>query len=385
MWVGKPVRVITKSFWRFAMNPQQVFCPNNDCASRGLVGAGNLGIKSQKQSRYICKTCRRTFAATKGTPLFDLKKPHLLVVIVVTLLAYGCPPQAIVAAFGLDERTVFAWQQKAGQHCEQVHQALVEHPRDLVQVQADEIRVKFTKKVIVWMAMAMQVPTRLWLGGVLSVSRDQTLIDRLAQKVKACAAFGPLLLATDGLISYVKAWKRAFRTPVFTGKRGRPALLAWPGVVIGQVIKRHRAKRLVEVERRLVQGTEPQREALSLPEQTLHSSYIERLNATFRDRLHGLVRRGRGLYRQQPTLQGGMYLVGTYYNFCCCHDSLRQERPAGRRKWSVRTPAMASGITDHCWSAQELLTYQIAPPPYVAPKRRGRKPKQACPPAMVAA
>ena len=49
-----------------------------------------------------------------------------------------------------------------------------------------------------------------------------------------------------------------------------------------------------------------------------------------------------------------------------------------------RTPAMAAGITDHCWNPQELLTYKIAPPPYVAPKRRGRKPKQLCPPAMEA-
>ena len=69
------------------MNPQQVFCPNNDCASRGIVGAGNIGIKSQKQRRYVCKTCGSTFAATKGTPLFDLKKPHTLFVLVVTLLA----------------------------------------------------------------------------------------------------------------------------------------------------------------------------------------------------------------------------------------------------------------------------------------------------------
>jgi hypothetical protein len=306
------------------------------------------------------------------------------VVLVVTLLAYGCPPQAIVAAFGLDERTVFAWQQKAGQHCEQLHQALVEQPRALIQVQADEIRVKLAKKQVVWMAMAMQVCTRLWLGGVLSLHRDQSLIDRLAQKVKACAAVGPLLLATDGLISYVKTWKRAFRTPVSTGKRGRPRLLAWP-VVIGQVIKRRRAKRLVKVEARLVQGDEVQRQALSLPEQKLHSSYIERLNATFRARLHGLVRRGRGLYRQSPTLQAGMYLVGTFYHFCCCHDSLRQPQPTGRRTWQERTPAMATGITDNCWSGQELLTYKIAPPPYVAPKRRGRKPKQACPSAMVAA
>jgi transposase-like protein len=366
------------------MNPQQVFCPNPDCSSRGLVGMGNIGIKSQKERRYTCKTCGVSFAETKSTPLYRLKKQQDLFFLVVTLLSCGCPPQAIVVAFGLDERTVFAWQQKAGQHCQQVHQALVQQPRDLVQVQADEIRVKFAKRLIVWMAMAMQVPTRLWLGGVLSPRRDQSLIDALAAQVKSCALFGAILLVTDGLISYVKAWKNAFRTPVYTGKRGRPFLLAWPEVVIGQVIKRHRARRLVEVEARLVQGTQEQQEVLSLPEQKLHSSYIERINATFRARLHGLVRRGRGLYRQVPTLQAGMYLVGTFYNFCSFHDSLRQEQPDGRRKWAERTPAMAAGITDHCWSSQELLTYKVAPPPYMPPKKRGRKPKQADMPVRAA-
>ena len=330
------------------MNPQTSFCPNPDCASRGKVGLGNIGIKSRKERRYRCKACGHTFTETTGTPLYGLKKMHDLFFVVVTLLCHGCPPQAIVAALGLDERTVFAWQQKAGEHCQEVHQALVEQPRDLVQVQADEIRVKFAKKVILWMAMAMQVPTRLWLGGELSQHRDQHLIDALAKRVRAGALYGALLLATDGLISYVKAWKKVFVTPMHTGKRGRPCLLAWPQVVIGQVIKRHHARRLVEVEARLIQGSQEQREALSLPKQKLHSAYIERLNATFRARLHGLVRRARALFHQQKTLMAGMYLVGTAYNFCSFHDSLRQEQPEGRRKWRERTPAMAAGITDHC-------------------------------------
>jgi DNA invertase Pin-like site-specific DNA recombinase len=36
---------------------------------------------------------------------------------VVTLLSYGCPVQAIVAAFGLDERTVARWQRESGIQC----------------------------------------------------------------------------------------------------------------------------------------------------------------------------------------------------------------------------------------------------------------------------
>jgi hypothetical protein len=48
--------------------------------------------------------------------LEGLRTQTELVVIVVTLLAYGCPVQAIVHAYGLDERTVAAWQQRAGKH-----------------------------------------------------------------------------------------------------------------------------------------------------------------------------------------------------------------------------------------------------------------------------
>ena len=67
-----------------------------------------------------------------------LRKPVDLIVIVVTLLTYGCPVQAIVHAFGLDERTVAAWRDRAGTHCQQVHQAIVEQGKlDLVHVQAD--------------------------------------------------------------------------------------------------------------------------------------------------------------------------------------------------------------------------------------------------------
>ncbi len=46
-----------------------------------------------------------------------LRKPEELIVIVMTLLAYRCPVQAIVHALKLDERTVARWQERAGAHC----------------------------------------------------------------------------------------------------------------------------------------------------------------------------------------------------------------------------------------------------------------------------
>lgn len=167
----------------------------------------------------------------KGTVFYRLRTAKETVILVVTLLAYGRPVQAIVMAFGLGERTALSRQSRSGQHCQQVQEHLVEQPRDLGQVQADEIRVKM-QGYIVWMAMAIQVPTRLWLG-----------IDLLLHTTQG-----------GGLIN---------------------------------------------------------------------TAYLKRLNATFRWRIAALVRRGRALARQMPSLHHGMYLVGTVYNFCTYHKSLR--------------------------------------------------------------
>ncbi len=97
-----------------------------------------------------------------------LRTPAELVMRVIILLAYGCPTQAIVHAYRVDERTVAQWQKRAGKHCQQVHQALVEQGRvDAQHVQADEIRVKGSK-MIAWMGLAIDVSTRLWMAGVVS-------------------------------------------------------------------------------------------------------------------------------------------------------------------------------------------------------------------------
>src|SRR5215813_11528578 len=211
---------------RSAMDPTTTFCPNAHCPARGQTGMGNIGIHSQKEQRFICHTCHKTFSARKGTVFYRLRTSAETVVLVVTLLAHGCPVQAIVAAFGFDERTIADWWARSGRQGQAVHEYVVEQPRDLGQVQADELRVK-KQGGIVWMALAMMVKTRLWLGGEVSEQRDMTLIRRLTERVRRCASRRPLLVCTDGLVSYIRAIRETFRDPVHTGTGGRPRLRPW--------------------------------------------------------------------------------------------------------------------------------------------------------------
>jgi transposase-like protein len=108
------------------MDPQKQWCHNPDCPARGQVGQGNIHIHSHQEQRYRCWICRRTFTATIGTPFYRLRTAADLVTLVLVLLCHGCPLQAIVAAFGLDERTVGQWQARAGRHGQRAHAAIVQ-------------------------------------------------------------------------------------------------------------------------------------------------------------------------------------------------------------------------------------------------------------------
>jgi IS1 family transposase len=327
-----------------------------------------MRVHSRKDQRFMCTQCHPTFSASKGTAFSRLRTPVETVTLVVTLLAHGCPLQAIVVAFGFDERTVASWAARAGSQAQAVQEHVVEQPRALGQVQADALRVK-TQKGIGWMALAMAVPSRLWLAGEVSGHRDMLLIRRLIARVRRCATPQPLLFCTDGFVAYVRAIRETFREPVRTGAHGRPRLRPWRNGCIAQVVKRYVQRRVVDIERRIVDGTPARIETLRRRSQgdgVINTAYIERLNATFRARLVALTRRGRALTRRLLTLEHGMYLIDTVYNFCTPPESLRSTR-------GTMTPAMVAGLTDHGWAVQELLSYHVPPPCWTPPKQRGRR------------
>ena len=316
-----------------------------------------------------------------------LRNEVTLVVIVVTLLAYGCPVPAIVQAYGLDERTIADWCDRAGRHCERVHEAVVQQGQlELEHVQADEIRVKGSK-LVAWMGMAMMVSTRLWLGGVVQEQRSRPLANKLMQRVRACAKSGcALLVATDGWSAYPKAILRTFRSKVpRQGRIGRCRLQVWATLGIATVIKHttQAGKSVFNLTRQIVRGSAEfvgQQLTSSQGGILINTAFIERLNATFRQRLALLARRTRHAARRVQTLHAAMFLLGTTYNFCTVHFALRLpnfDEPTLPR-WQQRTPAMVAGLTDHVWSIHELLAYQVAPPAFVPKKPRGR-PKKLLP------
>lgn len=363
------------------MNPQQIFCLNLDCPARGQVGADNISVHSHQEQRYSCKVCQRTFAASKGTIFYRLKTEAQVVIMVLTLLAHGCPRQAIVAAYGFDERTIKDWWQRAGTHCQTVHDHTVGQSQlDLHHVQADELKVK-SQGGSFWLALALMVSTRLWLGGAISPHRDKGLIQAVADQIRVIGLCRPLLVAVDGLPSYVSAFQRAFRSKLPRwGQPGRCQWRAWAELAIVQVVK-HRTAGTLTIERRMVQGGANLIQRLIQTSQGqggINTAFIERLNATFRQRLAPLARRSRCLAQQPDTLLAGMYIVGCLYNFCTYHQSLRVPLylSVARRRWLRRTPAIAAGLTDHCWTVQELFLFKVPPAPWTPPKQRGRPSKQ---------
>lgn len=303
-----------------------------------------MGIHSQKRQRYWCKVCKKPFSARAATPCYRRRTDAETITRVGTLVDHGCPIPAVDAAYGFQAQTVREWMQASGRYTEAVHHQLVVLDRDLVQGQADAIWVT-TQKGVVWMAMALMVSTRLWLGGAVSLTRDRDRIRRLVAIVAGCAQVGPLLFVSDGLSTYIDVVRNAFRTRQ-TGTSGRPRLIPWPALAIAQLVKQYAGRAVSGTVHRLVHGRTRLLPTLrwSTPGcQVLNTAYIERLNATFREQLAFLARRTRRSARRLETVSEGMYLTGTLYTFCTTHTSLpvldgRQQTPG---RWRRASPTMS--------------------------------------------
>jgi hypothetical protein len=228
---------------------------------------------------------------------------------------------------------------------------------------------------MVWMALALRVQTRWWWAGEVSEPRDMPLMRRLSERVQRGAARRPLWRCTDGVVSSLRAMRETWRDPVHTGTDGRPRRRPWGHVLIAPVVKRSERRRVVETARRILDGTPARVETLrrrSHGDGVIHTAYLERRNAPCRARLAPLARRSRALARHPLTLQHGRSLIGTVDNFWTPHARLALATLGAGMRCVPQTPAMAAGITDHCWRVRARLSSHVPPPHWTPPKQRGR-------------
>jgi IS1 family transposase len=211
-----------------------------------------------------------------------------------------------------------------------------------------------------WIWTAIDAPTRLlitfWIGG-----RELADARQMLQDLTARSQNKPLFVS-DELPHYATVLAEVFHEsipPTPTGKPGRPKN---PTRVIdadldyATVHKTREAGRVVQVERRVVYGSElsVQQRLADSPSQTINTAYVERSNLDWRLWDAHLARKAPTFARSICWLRAKFAIVVACYNLIRPHGTLSRGHD---RKFQPKTPAMAAKVTDHPWTLMELLMH----------------------------
>lgn len=149
----------------------------------------------------------------------------------------------------------------------------------------------------------------------------------------------------------VPEYKGVGRPP--TRKRPQPD---WQYV---QMVKQRRNGRVIGIKLRVVYG-EPT-ETLALLGQS--TAYIERTHLTMRMFNGRLTRKTLAFSKTLEMYRASAAWEDLVYNLARSLKTLRVEVfDDPQRRWKKRSPAMASGLTDHIWTVKELLKTVVPPP-----------------------
>jgi len=143
-------------------DPSMHWCPHVNGSARGNTGESTRPIHDRTRQRSRCTVCRQTWCAWRGTVFEGRRTPTERRIMVITWRSSRDPVHALMQACGLEERPVAAWRDRAGQHDQAVHAAMLEQDqRDVIPVQAEEIRGT-GRTLGAWMGGVLRVSTRRW-------------------------------------------------------------------------------------------------------------------------------------------------------------------------------------------------------------------------------
>jgi IS1 family transposase len=307
-----------------------------------------------------CGACGSKHTVRLGTPLYRLKTASERVMLATHLAMKGTSVAAISEVLGHSPETVTRWLERSGMYSEKLHEHEFKH-LVVIHIQLDELVNKVRRlgrRVWVWTAQDAQ--SKAWLAWHVG-GRTQADAHWIIHRVKTVLAADCVPVFTrDGLLQYFYALTAHFGTWVKETGHRKPIWRILPALLYGQFRKLRVGRKLKQVYTKLLCGARSELEAtlqgVGLTGK-IQTSFIERLSLTLRHLVAALSRRSWALAYSVHELRWRVALVAGYYNFCRPHHSLRL--PTGNGHYRSRTPAMAWGVTDHCWSVREFMTHPV--------------------------
>jgi hypothetical protein len=352
-------------------------CPNPDCTQFNRLNVDTIVHrawtgKHKHIERLRCTICGCEFSERAGTLMARSKLPEATVVQLLKCQRWGVCDEGMADICAVDLKTVHRFQRVAAQRAETHHWQSVQDV-DVTGVQLDEAHSKLRPKQVVWVhtALAMGSWFLLWVDfGPRTQDMAATLIAQVVARTRQI----PLFL-TDGWKAYTAALLQVVgmvyrpRRRGHVGRKPKPRLVAPKALFYAQVVKvRNKTGQVVAVSRRVVYGG-PRRfgKQLRLRQlgETIQTAFMERWYGTLRGLVAPLRRRTRCLSWSRIRHRGKVWLMVSLYNFVLPHKSLRQGR-------TLRTPAMAIGLTDHVWSYREYVWLPVHTDPVLRQQMEAR-------------
>ncbi len=361
-------------------------CPNKNCECHGQINQNNISAvstymtKSGKRRIFKCSKCNETFSETRNTVFFDLKTDEEKVIMALKMILVNVGITGISFVLNVKKDTVLVWLDRAYQKAEEINRALLKE-LPVTQVELDEMW-SFVKRKIsnkskdkepescqeaedgrqwIWISYAREY--RLILAMVVGPRTFETALSLIA--MTAGVVLGVPCFFSDGFSCYFNALIECYhQIKIFpkTGKRGRqrePVKEPHPELVYGQMIKKKKNGKLVEITYRIMCGAE----RLAQLGLKIGTSFLERLNLTIRQSLAPLKRKTLGYSKARENLKKQVIFFQVFYNLARPHMSLRERISDSdqrfQNKWIPKTPGMAAGITEHVWTFRELLTVKF--------------------------
>jgi len=377
------------------MDLSTIYCPDFGCPKYGQPGLGqHITLYGYDNGRHKlkCAVCDRYFSERVGTAYFGLRENERLFTIAMTALAEGNSLRGTGRIVSVDKDTVCQWLSRASDHCARVSGYLLKN-LSLQECQLDELWSFVHKKeknltpleqilteygdAWVWVCFE---PNWKIIPAFVVGKRIQENANLLIAKTAGVSDGRKPLFTSDDLPYYATALLAQYgvletvvRRPGQRGKLRKPRLLPPPDLLYAIVVKRREKGHVVEVSQRIVFGSEEEilaRLKASSVSQQINTSYVERDNLTLRQGSKRLTRKTLGFSKELPWLEKQLWLAIAYYHLVLPHDGLKlpiyPEIPTkggsgSPKRWQIRTPAMAAGVTDHVWTMEELLSYRVPP------------------------